>query len=984
MNNTTEPCLSKDELRDYTLGRLPESKLETVASHLETCVTCEDTISSLEDTADSLIDHLQLPPSRQRNGTPEYIAAIQKMKNAQLPVSNSSPLPAEIDDTNITSSANETLIRDYKLISILGAGGMGTVYKAIHTKLDRIVALKLLPAKRIGNSEAIARFEREMKAIGKLNHPVVVRATDAGEDDDQHFLAMEFVDGFDVSQLIERHGPLNIADACEIIRQAATGLQHVHEQGLVHRDIKPSNLMVTFDGQVKILDLGLALLGEAHDGMDELTTVGQMMGTVDYMAPEQCDDSHDVDIRADIYSLGATLFKTLTGNAPFVTAKRRSPLSRIRALATEDAPRVSDCIDNIPKALDEAIEAMLAREPELRFRTPDEVVNALSQFTAGHDLPNVVRIAAKAPAPDKVALGVPHRFKSVRQLPPENPGQTTAIAGRVIKYVAFLAAIIVTAIVFRLQTDKGELIVECDVPNVEVVLLKDGIPHQELSLRQGQTSLSVFSGKYEIKIPSASDSIEVTADKFTISRGAKIIAQIRHIQSSANPDEGTAPRSEPRLNAPTYEGMTFSEWESRLSDRSHTQMISAISAIGILGVDANADEAARLIFEAVKHLFRTSAELRQPDFSGNVEASVRLAAVTAFRTLLNDPEAVEFLRELLTKEDTAARRFATTVLKRIMNPHIGNDAAAEKAAKELVPALLAASYDDNIDLRQSAIYPLYDMAKSNPAIINRYVELLDSNDYGEMEDAAQCLYDLAPDKRKLIGDAYMKCYLKNIEMFHTLRDTGKSKATLGEWSIDWMQTLQVAIECGADAKQTELELLAILENPKGWASHRAQAAYLLGKYSNDNQRIASSLLAILTDKTSPLDKECRVQLYKLAKEQDVAQTRNKVRMDVILVEALGNLREASSKAVPHLNSIVSMERFGSGNFSLSQSDVEFIQTTIEALSKIGLNADSVAALERLQQGSTPLSSLAQSALRKLPENELKKLKKSATPAATTP
>jgi serine/threonine protein kinase len=198
------------------------------------------------------------------------------------------------------------MVREYKLLAELGKGGMGTVYRALHTKLDREVALKILPAERTKDPEAVDRFQREMKAVGKLEHPHIVRATDAGEQDGTHFLVMEYVEGLDLSELVQVIGPLPVADACEVIRQAAVGLQAAHEHGMVHRDIKPSNLMLAANGRVKILDLGLALLdpqrGDVDDegGGRDLTSDGQIMGTFDYMAPEQAGDSHGVDIRADI------------------------------------------------------------------------------------------------------------------------------------------------------------------------------------------------------------------------------------------------------------------------------------------------------------------------------------------------------------------------------------------------------------------------------------------------------------------------------------------------------------------------------------------------------------------------------------------------------------------------------------------------------------------------------------------------------------
>ena len=474
MTESLQECLSTDKLRDYALGRMPEEQWDRVASHIQICAACEDTILSLDGTADSMLDHLQMPPSQSIEGTPEYLAGMAKLQN-QLdqgsPTSSqdsNSDLPGNIDARSLD------VVRDYKLISILGAGGMLTVYKAIHTKLDRVVALKLLPTRRIGNADAIVRFEREMKAIGKLDHPAIVRATDAGEDDGQHFLAMEFVDGFDVSELVERHGPLSISDASEIIRQAAIGLQHVHERQLVHRDIKPSNLMVTEDGQVKILDLGLALLADQHEGLGELTTVGQMMGTVDYMAPEQCNDSHDVDIRADIYSLGATLFKMLTGAAPYATPDNRSPLSRIRALATEDPPSLADCLPDTNPEFCSVVDRMLSRNPEDRFESPGDVAKALQPFTDGHDLKQAVAVAADAPAPATRIPGHPPQPPQAGQpavaSTSDNNSQPPSRILTAAKYLPPIILLAVAVFVFRLETDGGELVVECNVPNVEVQL----------------------------------------------------------------------------------------------------------------------------------------------------------------------------------------------------------------------------------------------------------------------------------------------------------------------------------------------------------------------------------------------------------------------------------------------------------------------------------------------------------------------------------
>ena len=232
--------------------------------------------------------------------------AVEQMLNQRGRVS-ASPKP---------SISLPEFVGPYRVLEPIAAGGMGMVLRAQHPKLKRTVAIKLLPLQQWAGSTAVARFEREMEVIGNLDHPNIVRASDAGDAGGMHYLVMDFIDGTDLSQLVHRLGPLPVADACEIARQTAIGLQYVHDAGLVHRDIKPSNIMLTGDGRVKILDLGLAMLNEQFsEDANNLTTVGQLMGTLDYMSPEQAADSRQVDARADIYSLGATLFKLLTGQA---------------------------------------------------------------------------------------------------------------------------------------------------------------------------------------------------------------------------------------------------------------------------------------------------------------------------------------------------------------------------------------------------------------------------------------------------------------------------------------------------------------------------------------------------------------------------------------------------------------------------------------------------------------------------------------------
>ena len=321
---------------------------------------------------------------------------------------------AQIADQPSTETFVVRELGEYQLLEKLGQGGMGAVYKARQTKLKKIVALKVLPKERMQDERAVARFEREMAAVGAVDHPNIVRAMDAREIDGTHFLVMEYVEGLDLSQLLRRQGPLPIADACELIRQAATGLQYAHEHGLVHRDIKPSNLMLTRDGTVKILDLGLALLA-ADDAGADMTGTGQAMGTADYMAPEQAADSHTVDIRADVYSLGCTLYKLLSGHAPFSGPQYKSNLEKMAAHLRDPVPPIREVRPDVPDDLAAVLDRMLAKAPADRFAAPGEVAAALKPLAAGADLPSLLKQAeekVRPPGRDEKAPGSTEPYPS--------------------------------------------------------------------------------------------------------------------------------------------------------------------------------------------------------------------------------------------------------------------------------------------------------------------------------------------------------------------------------------------------------------------------------------------------------------------------------------------------------------------------------------------------------------------------------------------
>jgi tRNA A-37 threonylcarbamoyl transferase component Bud32 len=278
----------------------------------------------------------------------------------------------------------------YQILKVLGRGGMGTVYKATHRLMKRLVALKVINESLVANTATVERFRREMEASASMRHPNIVTAYDADQVGGLHLLVMEYVEGTDLKKVLDERGPLPLADACAYIRQVACGLQHAMENGLVHRDIKPQNLILTPEGEVKILDFGLASLKEARIETDRtgttptastedadashLSHVGIIMGTPDYMAPEQATDAHSADIRADIYSLGCTLYCLLTGQVPFPGGDY---LDKITAHAKRTPRPVREIRKDVPKQLATLLTRMMAKDKAARPQTPAEVAEAL-------------------------------------------------------------------------------------------------------------------------------------------------------------------------------------------------------------------------------------------------------------------------------------------------------------------------------------------------------------------------------------------------------------------------------------------------------------------------------------------------------------------------------------------------------------------------------------------------------------------------------
>lgn len=321
---------SREQLELLTSGQLGPADRAPVETHVQECSACQQTMASLSQYRSTKTWQPPPQPEPEDRGT-------------EL-------LPDELRQHP-----------RYRVLGILGRGGMGAVYKAEHRLLDRPVVLKVIRPDLVANTTAVQRFQREAKLAARLTHPNVVTVYEAEEFGSTQMLVMEFIEGVNLGELVAERGLLPIAETCELIRQAAVGLDYIHTQGLVHRDIKPANLLVSRTGQVKILDLGIATLknGPKPAG-DELTNERQFLGTVDFAAPEQWENSRDVDVRADIYSLGCTLYYLLAGEAPFPNKKYTTMMQQMWAHSQAPLPPIRELRPDLPEDLAATLARMLA------------------------------------------------------------------------------------------------------------------------------------------------------------------------------------------------------------------------------------------------------------------------------------------------------------------------------------------------------------------------------------------------------------------------------------------------------------------------------------------------------------------------------------------------------------------------------------------------------------------------------------------------
>lgn len=382
----------------------------------------------------------------------------------------------------------------YRVLRELGSGGMGKVYAAEHTDMQRLVAIKVLRPDLLNDDELVQRFQNEIRATAKLSHPNVVSAFDAhtNKDEGTCYLVTELVDGCDMAEYISSYPDgVPVETACDFICQAATGLQHALDHGLVHRDIKPQNLLIDSKGNLKIADFGLAIIRDEHSSVK--TATGMILGSVDYMAPEQASRSTNADSRSDIYSLGCTLFHLLNGQAPFSGG---SIVSKLQSHAT--APRPSCSGHSVSTELDEIVAKMMDIDPDKRYQQPSELVADLNRCLET-DARDVVR---------KPSFKKPYLLA-----------------------IALIPLLLLAGWIVMITTDNGQLVIESEVDDIEIVVKQGGETIEILDVATA-SKVKLRSGKYELDLKGDSNSVAMTPGKFQLFRGKTQVVKITRVDGN--------------------------------------------------------------------------------------------------------------------------------------------------------------------------------------------------------------------------------------------------------------------------------------------------------------------------------------------------------------------------------------------------------------------------------------------------------------------
>ena len=402
-------------LTSYGLGHLDDAFARSVGAHLEGCPDCRRRVAELSSGSS---------PGRTRDAgsRPDSPAPAGYSLSGPSLLDRGGAAPAPPRAGTLPPGLAES--PDYEVITELGRGGMGVVYLARNTLMGRLEVLKVVSGHHVERREVFDRFRREIRSAARLRHPNIVTAYSALQLGDSLVLAMEYAEGLDLARMVKTRGPLPVVIACYYVQQGALGLQHAHDHGMVHRDIKPANLILARERDravIKVLDFGLAKVSSEGEVDTSLTRVGQVLGTPDYIAPEQIRDAQSADIRADIYSLGCTFYYLLTGGPPF---SGNNLWDLYQAHFSMDASPLNLVRPEVPAELAALVAKMMAKEPINRFQTPGTVAQALLPFiTKGNSGP-----AGPAPEVSRTVPPDPRPGRPAAVRAPARPAAETAPA----------------------------------------------------------------------------------------------------------------------------------------------------------------------------------------------------------------------------------------------------------------------------------------------------------------------------------------------------------------------------------------------------------------------------------------------------------------------------------------------------------------------------------------------------------------------------
>jgi len=561
------PCIhpSEQTLSSYGLGKLDDSSAEAVNEHLEQCPDCRKRVAEM--SADSFLERVRDAQARPESPAP----IVSPLAGLSMPAGGpTSPAPPP------TSTLPPGLADhpDYEIVRELGRGGMGVVYLAQNKLMGRLEVLKVVGGQLVERPGVRDRFLREVQSAAKLQHKNIVTAYSAIRLGESIVLAMEYVEGDDLAKVVKSGGPLPVVHACYFIHQAALGLQHAHERGMVHRDIKPANLILAREGKkavVKVLDFGLAKLTSEGQVDGGLTREGQMLGTPEYIAPEQIRNAQSADIRADIYSLGCTFYYLLTGGPPF---RGDSLWDLYQAHFSMDAGPLNLVRPEIPVELAALVAKMLAKEPGRRFQTPGEVAQALVPFfkpganPGSRPGPEISRVgqaasspqpvgggsapaqpatlgAAPAPAPRVLPKPSPEgvawesliEFKETeRSVAAVKPKPEVAPTSAPVRRPPWVWASVATAVllfglvvawlagVFRVKTPEGYLVIS-DLPANSVVTVDGKVYTVEWPGGKGPAKVTVPAGGHRVKVEL--NGVEVHGEQVQIAAGEEKWIDVR-------------------------------------------------------------------------------------------------------------------------------------------------------------------------------------------------------------------------------------------------------------------------------------------------------------------------------------------------------------------------------------------------------------------------------------------------------------------------